>query len=243
MFETTLDTFRRTGTARRKMAAMPLALLLHGAVLVGVTMAQIWAVPDVAEPMISATFYQVPPPPPAAPRPSGVRPATPRATAPVRPAEPVQPTEIPLTIPRVDPTDQGAGGVDGGDPEGDPHGLIGGIIGGMPTDSPISTAMPINREEPPIRVGGEVTAPVAVSRPAPTYPEVARKAHIQGKVLLEAIIDREGNVVDVRILKDIGLGCGVAAQEAVQRWKYRPATLNGRSVTVYLTVVVTFGLA
>jgi periplasmic protein TonB len=243
MFEATLNTYRTTGTARRKLAVMPIAILLHVVALVGVTLAQIWAVPDVPEPMVTATFYQVPPPPPAPPRPAGPKPATPRVTAPVRPVEPVQPTEIPATIPKSEPTDQGGGGVPGGDPDGDPNGTINGVPFGMPGDNPTSTEVAVPREEPPIRIGGEVVAPVAISRQAPGYPEVARRARIQGQVFLEAIIDKNGNVVDVRILRDIGMGCGAAAQEAVQRWRYRPATLNGRNVAVYLTVVVNFGLS
>jgi len=242
MFEATLNTFRTTGTARRKFAVMPLALLLHVVVLVGVTMAQIWVVPDVPEPMVTATFYQVPPPPPAPPRPAGAKPATPRVVAPVRPVEPVQPTEIPPTIPKADLTNQGGGGVEGGDPEGDPNGQINGVPFGMPTDGPVSREVPVQNDDTPIIIKGEVNPPVNISRPSPAYPEVARRARIQGQVILEAIIDRAGNVVDVRIIKDLPMGCGAAAQEAVQRWKYRPATLNGRNVAVYLTVAVTFGL-
>ena len=58
----------------------------------------------------------------------------------------------------------------------------------------------------------------------------------------EAIIDKEGDVVDARILRPLGLGCSEAALEAIRAWKYRPATLNGRHVAVYLTVTVRFQL-
>jgi protein TonB len=93
-----------------------------------------------------------------------------------------------------------------------------------------------------MRVGGDVRAPVAISRPAPRYPEVARKARIEGTVLVEAIIDQVGSVVDARVLNDIGMGCGQAALDAIRGWRYEPATLNGRPVSVYLEVRVSFQL-
>jgi protein TonB len=81
------------------------------------------------------------------------------------------------------------------------------------------------------------------SRWMPThYPELARRMRIQGVVRLEAVIDEHGNVVDARVLDDIGMGCGQAAVEAIRTWRYEPATLNGRPVSVYLEVRVSFQL-
>ena len=69
-----------------------------------------------------------------------------------------------------------------------------------------------------------------------------RKARLQGIVILEAIITKDGNVESVRVLRGINPLLDNAAMRAVQQWKYKPATFNGRPVPVYLTVTVTFKL-
>jgi protein TonB len=74
----------------------------------------------------------------------------------------------------------------------------------------------------------------------PDYPEAARKARIEGVVILEAVITAQGGVEDVRVVHSAGLLLDSAAAEAVRRWTYRPGTLNGRAVRVLLTVNVTF---
>jgi protein TonB len=76
----------------------------------------------------------------------------------------------------------------------------------------------------------------------PQYPEAARKARMEGVVILEAIITDQGSVEDVRVLKSVNPLLDASAVRAVQQWKYKPATLNGRAVRVYLTVTVTFRL-
>ncbi|HSB63373.1 MAG TPA: energy transducer TonB [Thermoanaerobaculia bacterium] len=87
-----------------------------------------------------------------------------------------------------------------------------------------------------------VTPPVALSTPSPSYPELARRAHVEGVVLLEAIIGSDGLVRDARVLRSANFLLEAPALEAVRRWRYRAATVEGRSVPVYLTVVVTFSL-
>jgi protein TonB len=61
-------------------------------------------------------------------------------------------------------------------------------------------------------------------------------------VILEAIIDKQGSVTDVRVLRGLPMGVSEAAMDAIRKWKYKAATLNGRAVAVYLTVTVTFQL-
>ena len=87
-----------------------------------------------------------------------------------------------------------------------------------------------------------VTPPVALSTPSPSYPELARRAHVEGVVMLEAIIGADGFVREVRILRSASFLLEAPALEAVSRWRYRAATVEGRGVPVYLTVVVTFSL-
>jgi protein TonB len=97
-------------------------------------------------------------------------------------------------------------------------------------------------DEAPIRIGGEVVPPELITKVQPVYPEIARKARVQGVVIVEAIIDKQGNVVEGRILRGLPMGVSEAAVAAIHKWKYRPAILNGRPVSVYLTVTVTFTL-
>ncbi len=89
-----------------------------------------------------------------------------------------------------------------------------------------------------------VSEPDLISRVEPGYPELARRARIQGKVILRAIIKKDGTVSDIEVLKEpaANLGFSKSAMEAVKQWRYRPATQNGRPVDVYFTVVVTYTL-
>jgi TonB family protein len=59
-------------------------------------------------------------------------------------------------------------------------------------------------------------------------------------VILEAIIDEEGNVGNTRVLKGLPMGLDKAAMDAVQTWKFKPATLEGRPVKVYYVLTVNF---
>jgi protein TonB len=92
------------------------------------------------------------------------------------------------------------------------------------------------------RVGGDVKAPEVIDRVDPMYSEVARRARIQGVVLLEAIIDRNGNVTDVRVLKPLELGLDQEAMNAVKQWKFKPGTLNGQPVPVVFILTIYFRL-
>jgi len=110
------------------------------------------------------------------------------------------------------------------------------IIFGIPEGPPPA------EPEGPIRVGGDVQPPVKLSAPSPQYTEIARKARIQGVVIVEAIIDKEGEVTNVKILKGLPMGLDTAAADAVKRWKFKPATLNGKPVAVIYNLTVNFRL-
>lgn len=94
----------------------------------------------------------------------------------------------------------------------------------------------------PIHVGGDVQAPVKLSAPNPNYTEIARKARIQGVVIVQAIIDKDGSVQNVKLLKGLPMGLDQAAIDAIKKWKFQPATLNGKPVTVYYNLTVNFTL-
>jgi protein TonB len=97
------------------------------------------------------------------------------------------------------------------------------------------------QDEAPLRVGGDVTSPRKVSGAPPVYPDIARRAGIQGIVIIETIIDADGNVTNLSVLKGEPL-LNQAAVDAVATWKFRPATLQGRPVKVRYTLTVDFRL-
>ncbi len=109
--------------------------------------------------------------------------------------------------------------------------LVGGPVGGPPVI-----------DQGPMRVGGEIEPPTRIHYVQPEYPELARRARLAGVVILEAIIDKEGNVKDLKVLRGLGLGLDEAAVRAVSQWKYTPTFYNGRPVEVILTVTVNFQL-
>jgi protein TonB len=61
-------------------------------------------------------------------------------------------------------------------------------------------------------------------------------------VIVQAIIDKQGTVTDVKVLKPLPMGLDKAAADAVAKWKFKPATLNGKPVDVYYNLTVNFTL-
>lgn len=146
----------------------------------------------------------------------------------------VAPVEIPDEI-GMD--DIGADfGVPGGVEGGVPGGVIGGIVGGLP-DAP-----PPPKKVEPVRVGGNIKPPTKTKDAPPKYPDIAKQARVQGIVILEAIIDPNGNVTNVRVLRSIPL-LDQSAIDAVKQWKYEPTMLNGVPVPIVMTVTVNFALS
>ncbi len=109
------------------------------------------------------------------------------------------------------------------------------IVFGIPDAPPVAHTGPVH-------VGGDVNKPVKIFAPEAQVSDVARKARIQGVVILQTIIDKHGNVTDVKVLKGLPMGLDEAAVEAVKQWKFRPATLNGEPIEVYYNLVVKFQL-
>lgn len=128
------------------------------------------------------------------------------------------------------------GGQIGGVLGGEKGGVVGGTVGG--TGEGTGDTKP----DGPLRVGGDVKAPVAISRAKPDYTDAARKGHVTGVVIVEAIVNKQGEVEQVRILKGLPLGLSEEALEAVKKWRFHPGTLNGEPVEVIFTLTVNFTL-
>lgn len=91
-------------------------------------------------------------------------------------------------------------------------------------------------------VGGEISEPVKIDGPSPIYPDAAKRARIQGVVVLEAVIGTDGLVQDLNALRPLPLGLTEAAEDAVRRSRYKPATLRGEPVPVKYIIPVRFNL-
>jgi len=108
----------------------------------------------------------------------------------------------------------------------------------------VPDAPPPPEPEGPVRfvVGGNITEPEKLSGPNPLYPEAARRARIQGVVVLECTIGKDGRVQKVKVLRGLPLGLTESAEDAVRKWKFQASTLNGKPVEVLYILTVRFNL-
>jgi protein TonB len=90
-----------------------------------------------------------------------------------------------------------------------------------------------------IRQGGNVQQAMLLSQVKPIYPPDAKEARIQGVVVLEAVVSKEGDVQSVNVISGHPL-LQQAAIDAVSQWKYKPTLLNGQPVEVVTTITVNF---
>lgn len=119
----------------------------------------------------------------------------------------------------------------------------GNVVGALPA----STAEPhhaiLLREEPKraVRITGMVVEGMLLRKTVPIYPPIARAAHVEGTVVLAALIARDGTIQNLHVLGGNGM-LQQAALDAVRTWRYRPYLLNGEPVEVETTVNVIFQL-
>jgi TonB family protein len=94
----------------------------------------------------------------------------------------------------------------------------------------------------PYRPGSGIDPPTVVREVKPLYTEAARHRGIQGDVLLEIVVRRDGSVGDVRVLQGLGDGLDARAIDAVRQWQFRPARRFGTPVDVLVEVAMEFRL-
>ena len=253
MFETSLIG-TQTSQSKKTPAVLATSAGLHVALLAAALSAAYWHIGPVAEPM-EAMVRWVPvvlPPPPAS---GGTRVRTetpePKPTAPTR--ETVQPKveEIAEDIPKAAeaespslPSDAPTTLIAGGGPatSGGP-GIGDGPISGFDgpnTGSDISGPGVVSDQ--PYKLTAAIARPVLISRVEPVYPELARRTRQSGTVILQTVIDENGRVTNVEVIKGLGGGLQQAAIDAVSRWRFEPARMNGRPVKVFFNLTVQFSL-
>jgi periplasmic protein TonB len=87
-----------------------------------------------------------------------------------------------------------------------------------------------------------VTVPQAIYSPEPGFSDEARKAKQQGIVGLLVVVGKDGRTYNIRVRQSLGMGLDEKAVEAVSRWRFKPATLNGQPVATQIAVEVDFHL-
>lgn len=117
----------------------------------------------------------------------------------------------------------------------------------LPPVDPLAFSIPDRPPEPepsgPLQAGvGGVTAPGRLHTPPPQYTELARRVRLEGKVILQTVIDEQGLVSDIQVIQPLGFGLSEAAVEAVKTWRFTPATLRGKPVAVFYHLTINFEL-
>jgi len=229
------------------------SLIVHGLVLAWSATISL-RLPALGAPIRVTLINPAPPPPPAGAAvavaaPVEVAKAEPRYRAKkvahraerlqvVRKTHPVhrsktKPAVTPLTAPPNASVAKQVGepeGVKGGVPGGIAGGKVGGIVGG--------------HGDQLWQADQVATPPVVISRPLPNYPPLARARGIEGLVVLEAIVDRQGHVEQdgLKVLQSVP-ALDDAALSAFRRWRFRPARdHDGEPVRVVLRVPIRFQL-
>jgi protein TonB len=94
------------------------------------------------------------------------------------------------------------------------------------------------RESNPPRIS-QVAAGEPTYKVAPLYPQAARNAHIEGSVVMHAIIGIDGSIQQLRITSG-DPSFAASAMDAVKKWRYRPYLLDGKPVEVETNIIVNF---
>ncbi len=192
------------------------------------------------------TFLVAPPPPPPPPPPPAATPEVKivKRTTELDNGELRTPTKIPKKIQMIKedepPPNSGVAGVVGGVPGGVPGGSLGGVLGSVISSTP--TAVPKVATPTRIRVSQGVSQGLLIHQVRPTYPPLARQARIQGMVVLQAVIGKDGSIQNLKVVSGHPM-LAPAALEAVKQWRYKPYYLNGEPVEVDTTINVNFTLA
>jgi len=189
------------------------------------------------------TFLVAPPPPPPPPPPPAAAVKVVKIQSEVINGQLRTPTKIPQKVQMIKeeeaPPDMG-GGVPGGVPGGMPGGSAGGVMGSILSTT--NAAIPKVATPQRVRVSSGVSTGLLIKKVTPNYPQLAKQARIQGSVVLQAEISKEGTIQNLQLISGHPM-LAPAAIEAVKQWRYKPYLLNGEPVAVETQVVVNFSLS
>ncbi len=232
MFDSVL---RKETLPRRRFGT---GTLLGAVVYFGVAAFAFWAQANVKnrdKQDVAVTFVKPPPPPPPPPpAPTAVRPKmkTPSAQQTVLSQAIVAPTVIPEEKPpESEPVDSGrtggeAGGIEGGEVGGVPGGIVGGVV---------------DAKDVRMEYDERMAAPEKLGGPDPQYTEKALEREVQGTMVVRCVVTTEGKVFGCRVLKSLPF-MDRAVIDALEKRRYKPATLGGRPVEVNYNFKITLKL-
>jgi len=241
--QTLLTAHRMPSTAHRR--TLTVSVLLHVVLLAAPILGSMWFTNALDFRTYTKTLLVGPPPPPP------VRSPAVAAAAARNTVHRVFIVNGKLLAPRAIPTQIAILREDPLPPEADtPGGVSGGIWGGLPgaaftAMSPAAKSAPTppaEKPREPIRVGGKVLPPRPLYAPPPVYPVLARQAHVEGNVVLDATFDAQGSVTNLNVVSGPQL-LYAAALQTVNTWKYEPVYLNGVPVPFKMEVTVHFHLS
>lgn len=184
-------------------------------------------------PAVPEAVYTPPPPEPIPLQrwqPPPPRDETLAPDAEVRPAPDAPISEIPVFVPR---------------PVLDPRTERAAFRESTPVAAAFAVGLPVAPPTPPnerLRAGTDVELPTLLERIQPEYPALAVRAGRECTMVLESLIGKTGEVLDIKILRGCGMGFDESALDAVYQWRYTPTTVNGRPVEVIANVTVRFQL-
>jgi protein TonB len=241
-----LENHHLENSRKSKLLDLFVVILLHVALIGGPILAGLYF----TDTLNLQAYYKTmivgpPPPPPPPPAPAVAAIKTPPKRVFINQGKLMAPTYIPQKVADIKeaPIEPGFG-VEGGVPGGVPGGQMGGVIGGIvAANANLNAPLPPSSAGPkaPIRVGGKVRAPRGLYTPAPYYPVIARQTKIQGTVVIDAVLDESGRVIEARVVSGHPLLIQ-AALDTVKEWRYEPSYLNNQPISVALIVNVTFVL-
>ena len=236
-----------TSRPKRTIWNYIVSVVVQGMILLTMILLPLYFTEAIDLKQFTTTFLVAPPPPPPPPPPvTQAIVKAPKVTVKLmQSGKLVAPVAIPKQVAMLKEEDfapDASVGVVGGVPGGVPGGQAGGVIGGILSSTPKAYIPPAPMPKAPVRVGGRVMAPRAIASPDPVYPSLAKQARIFGDVVIDAVIDVNGNVVEMQVVSGHPL-LVPAAVEALRKWKYQPTILNDEPVPVQLMVTMKFRLS
>lgn len=250
MFERTIEA-QALDHGSRSATPFSVAVAAHLAVVLALAVVSYLTIPRIVEPTLQPVLFLPSLLPPADPTPIPVTvapaPAPKKGTEdagrsiapkPEPPRDVEVPTTTPDHLPEPAPPTSGEEGPTTGT-RGSPFGRDDGIDD-APGRGPGYSHGTDLESTGPVGLTPDMVPPVLIQKTDPEYPSACRLARIQGKVVVQAVVGLDGRVESVEVLSSTNPLFDDAATRAVSTWKYRPATLAGRPVRVYFTVVVTF---
>ncbi len=229
------------------------SLILQGCLIGMMILIPLWFTDTLPKQQLLTYLVAPPPPPPPPPAAAAAPQAAPKA---VRVDSEVfengglrAPTRVPqriamLTEEEAPPPAFGSAGVVGGVPGGVPGGELGGVIGGIVNSTNTTAYVPkIAKPEVPklLRITTGVSEGLLLNRVTPDYPKLAREARVQGTVVLDAVIGKDGTIQNLHLISGHPM-LVPAAIEAVRQWRYRPFMLNHEPVDIETQILVNFTL-